>query len=46
MKDGLGVELKGELQLMGDINVQSPHLPGYLGWVDLDLGCSTILIGQ
>ena len=22
------------------------HLPGYLGWVELDLGCSTILLGQ
>ena len=22
------------------------RLPGYLGWVDIDLGCSTILLGQ
>ena len=30
------------------LEVQSPirRLPGYLGWVDLDLGCSTILLGQ
>ena len=28
-----------------DVKNRVRHLPGYLGWVDLDLGCSTILFG-
>ena len=30
----------------GHITYRVIHLPLDLGWVDLDLGCSTILLGQ